>query len=349
MLLRISPERWVYADGKDAVVVRAVLTEGFTAQTDIRVHLAYGSDRLQVKTLLIPRGKAQSNGLRITSKRTGQIVVRYERAEPNVQNVGDPEVVVTFYGASLKSRGPALDDKMQLELTPSPSPVSLATVSELTVRLLDARHRSFDPGRPMLFGFSTRSVEGRASGEGYITPRDTESKHGWARSVFVPIAIGPVVIDAWTPGIRDAESRLVEIQNLPTWLLLWTALGGLVGGLTRSRGVKSKTPSSFWLTLRAGLVGLIAGLGLYVALVLGVPSVSDQGILVRRLVSNALGVLLVGFTGGQLGTRVFTLLQNGITKLLFSGVGLPALTGSKPGIRKDGEGVTEVRSRERRA
>jgi len=276
--LRFSPDRKFLADGKDAVTIEAFLLSDEAASSDLRLNVFDSSGAMQPMPLTIPKGKSSGRSS-LTYPQPGTVTVEFFGSSPPAQCQGDRKLSVQF-----------IPPVTRLSLTASPPDITLMDTAELFATLTDEQGRSIatDTARDVAFEIG--------SGLGQISATVVQIAAGQSQThtTFRPERSGVVSVSASTANLITASTP-IEV-GAPVSLLLWSALGGLVGGLI-----------SYWNDRRKSrrrvLIGLVTGFILYwVCLFLGLASAG------RGVVLNPLSAFAISTLGGWLQTEVFTTL-----------------------------------------
>ncbi|MDZ7292087.1 MAG: DUF1129 domain-containing protein [candidate division KSB1 bacterium] len=276
--LKSSPQRTLLADGKDAATIHLFLyanNEEGTATNDIRVRLFNSGGRLEPTIVKIPKGDDYGEAT-LTSNQVGLIKVQYLGATPVVQPPKEKELQIQF--------GPPIT---QIDLNISPPAISLVDNANLIVQLLDENGTPMKTDEPRTITFAIEQ------GRGEIQDKEISIPAGRAdgMTTFQPTWMGKVSISASTPNLRIV-TRDLQV-TLPTWPLILSALGGLIGGVI---AFWTRQGSKWWRII----IGLVTGFVLYWAFVFGVLTVIP-----RTIVLNPLSAFVLSTLGGWLGTEVF--------------------------------------------
>jgi len=277
LVLKISPQRPLLADGKDAATIHLFYgSEEGVAPDDIRVRLFNSSGNLApLPPLIIPQGEDYAQAT-LTSRKVETITLEYLGSTPEVPVSGDRQLQIKF--------GPAIT---QLNLNASPPAITLVDKSDLIVRLLNEIGTPIATDTARIISFAIDK------GRGEIEQKELEIPVGRfdGRTTFLPTWSGDVIISAATPDLQPATVPLKA--TLPLMPLTLSALGGLAGGgIAFWNGKNSK-----WWRIASGL---ITGFVLYWAFVFGV-----LNLLPRAVVLNPLSTFALSTLGGWLGTEVF--------------------------------------------
>ncbi len=290
--LRGSDQRRFLADGKDEAKIQLFLDEA--SLVDLQVRLTSNGGKLTPELVMIPSGQF-SGEARLTNDHPGAVTVNVQSSTPKV-NLNDAKELRFSFAPPIS----------KLDLETSPPKIYMGDRSELIVRLKDEHGRALntDEAREI-----TLAIE---SGRGEIerTVLAIEPNRFEARSGFTPAESGKVIITAWTQGLMEDRDE-IEVARA-TALLIWSGLGGLLGGLLAfwSRGRK------WWQTP----AGAITGTVFYWSFVFGLlPFLPRVGVV------NSWSAFAISIIGGWLGVEIFSLILRRLG--LLSGQGK---TGEKP-------------------
>lgn len=278
LILKISPQRPLLADGKDAATIHLFYgSETGMASSNIRIQLFSSSGTLApMPPLIIPQGEDYVQTT-LTSNKVETVTVEYLGSAPEVPLNGPRQLQIRF--------APPIT---QLELNASPPVITLVDKSDLIVRLLNETGTTpiaTDTARLISFAID--------KGRGEIEQKEVEIPAGRfeGRTSFLPTWIGEVSISAATPDLQPV-SVPVKV-TLPLLPLTLSALGGLAGGVIAYWNGKN---SKWWRVAS----GLITGFVLYWAFIFGV-----LNLIPRAIVLNPLSAFALSTLGGWLGTEVF--------------------------------------------
>jgi hypothetical protein len=274
--LRYTPHRPLLADGKDTATIYAFLTGDVPgAPVPIRVTLFNNVGRLQPMPLIIPEG-ADSGTAQLTSSDIGTALVEHVRSVPPIRSRA-------FQPLSIQFAPPVVGLRVQV----SPPLISLADSADLIVRLVDGADNPLatDVARSVSFAIE--------NGRGEILAKDVTITAGGfeGRTTFQPTWLGSVTVRSSTPNLPGATAT-VDV-GLPMGLALASGLGGLLGGLIAY--LTAAKDATRWRIF----VGLVTGVVLYWAFMVGVVSLVTRGVAL-----NPISALVASILGGWAGTPV---------------------------------------------
>jgi hypothetical protein len=268
-------QRRFLADGKDEAKIQLFLDE--MALADLNIRLATNGGKLSSEVVTIPRGQLTGEA-RLTNDYSGTVTVNIQGSAPRVELKGDKELMLSF--------APPIS---KLGLKTSPPKIYQGDRSDLIIYLQDDQARPVETDEPRKISLAIDS------GRGEIEPKVFVIQPGYSegRARFTPAESGKVVVSASTPSLGVERSEL-EVTRA-TVLLVWSAIGGLVGGLLAfwSRCMNWWRLPTGALTSQVFYWGFISGV---------LPS------LPRVAVVNSWGAFALSVIGGWLGTEVFSLI-----------------------------------------
>jgi len=274
LTLCCSSQRRILADGKDEARIMLFLAEPIA--TELRVHLTSSGGKLDPEVVVIPPAEPYGEA-RLTNDQPGPVTVKVQNSTPRVDLKTDEELKLSFAPPITK-----------LDLQASPRKIYQGDRSDLIVLLKD------EHDRPVMTDEARQISLTIESGRGEIGPKDFTIQPGNAgeRASFTPVASGKVVVAAWASSL-EVDREELEVDRA-TMLLIWSGIGGLLGGLLAfwSRSLK------WWRLPMGSVTGLVFYWSATFVLLPLLPRVA---------VVNSWGAFAISVIGGWLGTKVFTL------------------------------------------
>lgn len=275
LTLCCSSQRRFLADGKDEAKILLFLEEPTPAELQIRLTSSGG--RLTPEVVVI-RPRQSSGEARLTNDQPGAVTVNVQSLMPKAELVGARKLELSFAPPITK-----------LDLMASPPKIYQGDRSDLIVQLKDERDRLVKTDELRQISLSIES------GRGEVEPKVIAIRPGHfeGRARFTPASSGTVVIAAWTESLA-ADREELQIDRSTT-LLIWSGIGGLLGGLLAfwSRSLK-------WWRLP---MGAITSQVFYWSFTFGALPLLPSAVVV-----NAWSAFAISVIGGWLGTEVFSLI-----------------------------------------
>lgn len=285
--LSFSPQRDIWADGKDAVTLSAFyLGQGDGPPSDLQLRFEDGTGTMKPNPIVIPAGKDEGSA-EMTFAEAGAIDVKFLRANPDVNLIGDTAFRFNFVPA------PAAN----LRVLASPPSITLAETAQLIVELVD------ETGHAAPAAADTQVMLRIGQGAGQLAPAQVTIPHSQpsASVTFSPVRLGTSQIEAESAGFASQPAAVTV--GLPWTLIAISILGGFLGGLLAA--VPGSPKAQWWKNRRVEwrlLTGVITGFFLYWAVCLGLLNLGAHMPLL-----NPFTALILAMLGGWLGTGVFAL------------------------------------------
>lgn len=274
------PKRPLKADLKDAATICASLPANDPARVDLLIYLMSDIGPLTPEPIKIPQGGIMGSATLVTD-RPAAVQVWYQYSTPWAKAPAPP-LTINF-----------CPPVWALRVVPRSPKIGLFDSVKVGVELVDAHGTNVPADEKREVHLSL----GSGSGELGDAPPAFDPGSSQIEAKFTPTWPGVVKVIATSPYLQEASGSFTVAP--PFSLLLFCALGGLLGGLL---AYLTERPAASWLRI---VIGLITGFVLYWGILFGpipLPNVSHAYLL------NPFTVTIVAICGGWIGTKVFTLL-----------------------------------------
>jgi hypothetical protein len=294
ILSLVCSDRKFLADGKDKARVQAFLNSRFLS--DIRIRLSSNNGKLDPEVLLIPSGQDSADSF-LTCEQVGEVTVRFQSSNPEVELQGSREMKIRFVPPITK-----------LDIDSSPPKILQVDKTDLIIRLKGENNLPLATDEERQISIAV------VSGRGEVEPKYLSIQPGQSeqRASFSPTSTGKVTVSATSPNL-PLDSDDIEVESALV-LLIWSVIGGAAGGLVAyltQKGLK------WWMRVT---VGIITGLVLYWGFLFAVLSFFP-----RTTVIISFSAFVISVIGGWAGTGVFSLFLKKFN--LFSGNGTGEVSG----------------------
>lgn len=228
--LEYYPARKFFADGVDGAAISAFLMGSDSASAEIEIELNHNFGELSARTLVIEKGADFSTEVVLTARSPGIAIVEASRVSPEVDIADDGKMEIRF--------GPQIT---ALSVEASPPTVSLFDNAKLLVNLYnsDSILTTTDDPRPVTLLIT--AATGRGTFE--TDALDIDAGRYNAETMFLPTWWGDVAIAAVSPNMQRSAPARIRIL-FPTWELVISAFGGILGGLVAASPPKKPNSSA---------------------------------------------------------------------------------------------------------